>query len=123
MDCEDSEDCLADGGYCHPKTKICLCQNGLSTYPACNRDKGNGCSPACKPREFCDLKDEKCMCSLGGFPPNCNTKKCPPFQVEDKGSCVCMFGKFKGICQKCRQDCGKYGICEKQGKQKVLIIR
>ena len=116
MTCKENSDCNEDRGYCHPKSKMCLCKNGASTYPACNGERGNDCQPECKDNQFCDLKTKICMCTLGGFTKNCNTKTCPPFRVLDGSKCECMYGKENGRCRKCRQDCGQLATCEKQGQ-------
>ena len=124
MDCQENSDCLTDRGYCHPKTKMCLCKNGLTSYPACNLDKGNAndCQQTCSANEFCDKGDSKCVCNLGGFPPNCHTKKCELFKVEHNGECVCMYGKTSnGSCRKCRSVCGKNAVCRSQGNKYISL--
>ena len=115
MACKENSDCNEDRGYCHPKSKLCLCKNGASTYPACNGERGNDCQPECRDNQFCDLKTKICMCTLGGFTKNCNTKKCPPFRMLNGSKCECMYGTENGRCRKCRQDCGQYATCEKRG--------
>ena len=123
MDCKIHSDCLTDRGYCHPKTKMCLCKNGRSTYPVCNINKGSArdCEPNCSEEEYCDLNDKKCMCNLGGFPPNCNVKKCEPFEVELDGECTCMYGRNSDDeCSKCRDVCGRNGACTKTGN--ILFV-
>ena len=116
MDCEKHSDCLTNRAYCHPKTKMCLCKNGVSTYPTCSSEVSDTCQPECAANQFCNSVDQKCMCKLGGFPPHCNTKKCGAFKAEINDECTCMYGTERdGSCKKCRQNCGKFAKCEKQG--------
>ena len=115
MDCKENSDCMMDRGYCHPSSKMCLCKNEASTYPACTIQEGDVCDPQCKEEEFCDLKTKKCMCSLGGFTLNCNTMVCPEFQVQRGIKCSCMYWEENGKCSKCKDECGSNEECRNQG--------
>ena len=116
MDCKEHEDCMTDRAYCHPRTKMCLCKNGAATYPTCDKKgKSDKCQPKCPPNQMCTRNGE-CSCELGGFPPDCNTLKCGPFESEMNKKCVCMYGSEKnGSCNKCRKECSKSEVCKKQG--------
>ncbi|XP_023326491.1 A disintegrin and metalloproteinase with thrombospondin motifs adt-1 isoform X2 [Eurytemora carolleeae] len=122
MDCKENSDCMMDRGYCHPSSKMCLCKNEASTYPACTIQEGDVCDPQCKEKEFCDLKTKKCMCSLGGFTLNCNTMVCPEFQVQRGIKCSCMYGEENGKCSKCKDECGSNEECRNQGGKKYKCV-
>ncbi len=62
IDCRnDTSSCHADIAYCQPKTKLCVCYNGASTYPSCGKRVGTACDE-CTDLEYCDLKEGTCMC-------------------------------------------------------------
>ena len=126
IDCRnDTSSCHADIAYCQPKTKLCVCYNGASTYPSCGKRVGTACDE-CTDLEYCDLKEGTCMCKWGGFAPDCATKDCGPYAMFLKGECKCMYGEKsdgKG-CATCAKNCGNGATCEAEGMtwRKILFI-
>jgi len=124
--CESNSDC-DHHAVCHPQSKMCICSNGQSNYPACmqNVPTHHTCRDQCRDFEYCD-SNGVCQCKWGGMSrTNCCRKECTNLTACLNGQCECMYGKYRrgrrrGRCKTCKQWCERdNGFCiHKTGKCK-----
>jgi len=116
--CESNADC-AHHAVCHPFSKMCICKNGQSNYPACmqNVPTNNICKDKCQDYEYCDLNGV-CQCKWGGMSrTNCCRSECRSLQSCMNGQCECKYGEYgrgsrKGRCRSCKRFCERQnGFC------------
>jgi len=117
-DCESNADC-AHHAVCHPASKMCICKNGQTNYPACMRNvpTHHKCRDQCKDFEYCD-SNGVCQCKWGGMSrTNCCREECTSLTACLNGRCKCMFGEYRGgslrgSCKPCKQWCKRdNGVC------------
>ena len=112
--CKNDKECVV-GGICHIQSKMCICQNGASSYPSCITIEGNSCKRKCSPLQYCDGRSNQCVCKHGGMSEeSCCSKPCGRFRVCNEGRCKCAYGtKIRGRCRKCMEKCLKTERCVK----------
>jgi len=122
--CESNADC-AHNAVCHRLSKMCICNNGQSNYPACvkNLPNYNSCRNQCQDNEYCDL-DGTCQCKWGGMSQtNCCQYECNGLQSCSYGQCECKFGEYlegplRGRCRSCKRFCEREnGYCHHRSRK------
>jgi len=94
-------DCGEDA-ICNRKSKLCVCENGASTYPMCTDDDNNKCTKCQETNKYCEMTPKCCMV------------RCDQFETCHHGRCQCMYGETRmGECRRCMHRCRKDEKCRR----------
>jgi len=105
---QDKSDCSRDpsvcesveNSFCHKFSRMCICQNGLSSFPMCSITNRRA--------SMNNFQNQRDYCRQN---PECCNVRCSRYEMCHGGQCECMYGKSRGRCRRCMQPCRRSERC------------